>query len=496
MPPRGTMDIARFRGRDSGRMHGYAKNRQTWGNPLMGRRSRLAGVVLALVAVVCLAASARAQISLTSAVDLALRSNPRVQGAQADIARAQAVLAQAHDVYIPTITAGSGIGQAYGYVPYPPTLFTVNAGSLVYNASQNFYVRSARAGLNAAQLSLRDVRETVAQDTALAFLALAHDQRREQVIHQQTGFANTLVTIAQERFDAGQDSKIDLTQAKLTAHQLRLSALRAEDDRDNDRKHLALLTGLSAAGLSADDSFPANPLPAEASGAASAGGYATAAIASAFASAEAKLQQARGDAKFRFWPQINLVANYSRYATFTNSFKDLENIYKGNNNETLLTSSETAFGVQINLPFLDKGRTDKARQSAAEAAKALHDAQNAQLDALDGQNRARHAIAELQAQADVATDEQELAQEQLDVLQVQLQNGTGNPNGAAMTPKDEQKARIDERDKYLGVVDANFQLRQAEIQLLRQSGELVDWLNSAATAQPATNLPASPNPQP
>ena len=40
-----------------------------------------------------------------------------------------------------------------------------------------------------------------------------------------------------------------------------------------------------------------------------------------------------------------------------------------------------------------------------------------------------------------------------------------------MTPKDEQKARIGERDKYLGVIDAGYQLHQAEIQLLRQTGE-------------------------
>jgi len=61
-----------------------------------------------------------------------------------------------------------------------------------------------------------------------------------------------------------------------------------------------------------------------------------------------------------------------------------------------------------------------------------------------------------------------------------------------MTPKDEQNALITERDKYLSVIDAGFQLRQAEIQLLRQTGELESWLKSATTAQP---LPA-PTPKP
>jgi hypothetical protein len=58
-----------------------------------------------------------------------------------------------------------------------------------------------------------------------------------------------------------------------------------------------------------------------------------------------------------------------------------------------------------------------------------------------------------------------------------------------MTPKDEQNARIAERDKYLSVIDANFQLRQTQIQLMRQTGQLDGWLKSAA-AQPNSSVPA------
>jgi hypothetical protein len=279
-----------------------------------------------------------------------------------------------------------------------------------------------------------------------------------------------------------------------------LSTLRAEDDTANDREHLARLMGIPADALRVDDNFPETPVPLDEPSAPTQG-YANPAVASAFANAEAKQQQAKGDARFRFWPQINSVIQYNRYATFTNSFKDLENIYKGNNGLSLLTSNEAAFGVLIQLPFFDAARSARARETASDAAKALHDAQNAQIDALDGQTRARHTIAELKEQADVAAFEQQLAQQQLDVLLVQLQGGTGDANSAPMTPKDEQKARIDEREKYLGVIDAGFQWRQAEIQLLRQTGKLLDWLNSTATARPATGtslqngLPSSPSPQ-
>jgi outer membrane protein TolC len=479
MLSRDTMDVCRSRSRISPRMSPSRPNRQV-------------GHGTALVILLALAARAGAQISLGTAVDLALRSNPRVQAAQADVDKAQAQLAETHAAYVPAVTAGAGIGQAYGYLPNPPTLFTVTAGSLVYNASQIFYVRSARAGLDAARLALEDIRETVAQDTALAFVALDHDQQHQLVVGQQVGYANSLITIVQERIDAGQDTQIGLTQAKLSAAQLNLGYLRAQDDAANEREHLARLIGVPSDSLRVDGSFPTAPVPREAPSA-SAQTYANAGVASAFASATARQQQAAGDARFRFWPQINLVAQYNRYATFTNSFKTLEAFSQ---NGAKIGSDEAAFGVQISLPFYDRARADKARESAADASKALHDAQNAQIDALDGQSRTRYAISELQAQTEVAALQQQLAQQQLDVLRLQLQTGTGNPNGPQMTPKDEQNARIAEREKYLGVIDASFQLRQAEIRLLRELGELETWLKPTASSGAQNNPPSSPTPQP
>jgi hypothetical protein len=139
---------------------------------------------------------------------------------------------------------------------------------------------------------------------------------------------------------------------------------------------------------------------------------------------------------------------------------------------------------------MDRARGAKARESAADAAHARHDAENAQILALDGQSRLRHSVDELQAQADVAELKQQYAQQQLEILQQQLKSG--NLGGQQMTPKDEQNARIDEREKYLGVLDAGYQLRQAEIHLLRQTGQLLMWLKSTASAAaPATaNTPA------
>ena len=41
-----------------------------------------------------------------------------------------------------------------------------------------------------------------------------------------------------------------------------------------------------------------------------------------------------------------------------------------------------------------------------------------------------------------------------------------------MSPKDEQTARIAEREKFLAVLNANFEMPQARINLLRQTANL------------------------
>jgi outer membrane protein TolC len=452
-------------------------------------------IAMALCAVLALAPSAQGQISLSTAVDLALRGNPRVQGAEADVAKARAQLAEAHDAYIPSINAGMNLGDSWGYSTNPPTLFTVTGGSMIYNASQFYYTRAARAGLDAAELALDDMREAVAEDTALAFAALDHDQQREAAVRQQSSFATTLVAIVQSRVDAGQDTAIELTQAKLTGAQLRLASLRASDETAVDREHLARLIGLPAAALSVDTGFPTSPAPLDATLDTSVHGYANAAVASAFDNAQAKQQQAWGDARFRFRPQVYFFAQYNYYATFSDSFAQLQKIYQANTGQTTLSSSAGAFGIQINLPIMDRTRAAKARESAADAARALHDAQNAQIAALDGQSSLRHSVTELQSQAEVAGLQQQLAQQQLDILRQQLKSG--NPDGPQMTPSDEQNARIGEREKFLGVVDAGYQLRQAEIHLLRQTGQLIPWLKSTASQSPASpKIPAAPAPAP
>ena len=200
--------------------------------------TRLLRLCLACSALAFAAAPACAQISFSTAVALALKSNPKVLAAQAEVDKSLAALQQLRDAYIPSVVGGSGLGPpSYGFPLGQPSIFNINAQSLVFSYSQRDYLRAAQASLDAAKFSLKDIREGVAEDTAITYLAVDRDTQRQTALQQQQGFADRLVTIVQQRLDAGQDTPIDLTTSRLTAAQIRLARLRAEDETvAEDRK--------------------------------------------------------------------------------------------------------------------------------------------------------------------------------------------------------------------------------------------------------------------
>jgi outer membrane protein TolC len=444
--------------------------------------------LLTLAGVALMSTTSNAQVSLATAVDLALTHSPKIRVAQSDVDKARASLAQSRDVYVPVVVAGAGIGESYGYSPNPPTLFTFNAQSLVFNFSQRDYIRAGRYGLNAAALALQDARQGVMEDTALSFLALQHDQQRQAVLTEENEFAQRLVSIVSDRVDAGRDTAIDLTQAQLTAAQFHLATLRQQDETANDRDHLSLAMGMSPSPtLTAEGVI--TPAPETFDPAPALGAAATPSVAAAYATAVSKEEQTRGDHRYLLRPQFSLIAQYNRYATFTNSFSTLENI-----NGSKIGSNEGVFAVEIQVPLFDKLHKSKADESAADAVHARAEADDAQRTALDGQLKLRHSVEVLKGQSEVARLEQQLAQQQLDALTLQLNTPSANPNGPSLSPKDEQNSRIAERQKYLALIDADYQLREAQIQLLRQTDQIEAWLRQSLQAAPGPVTPPSTAP--
>jgi outer membrane protein TolC len=280
------------------------------------------------------------------------------------------------------------------------------------------------------------------------------------------------VSIEQQRLQAGVDGRMELTKAQLTSAQVDEKRLHLEDDANLVREKLAHLSGLPAANFTPDGkSIPDDPavLPEDVS---ESHMISNSAIEAAYANAKSKTMLSFADAKQNYRPQFAFGAEYNRYAEF-NNYAQYYLRFQHNNFDA---------GIQITIPLFDASRRAKARESAAEAVRATAEADQARNQVSEQVLSLRHTIAEMKVQRRIAELKTELAGEQLETIQAQLQNGSGSANAPQVSPKDEQLAHIQERERYQDALDAGFQLTSVELNLMRSLGEIQQWVHSNVTA--------------
>jgi len=427
--------------------------------------------VLLGIATLLVPGSARAQgVSFYTVVDLALRNSTQVRISAADVQHAEAAVMESVDAYRPSFSVGSSLGYSYGFPVGQPSVYDVAANSLAYSFSQPDYIRGARAALVSAQMQLKDTRQQVILDSALDYIQLATLSQQMTALDEENGFVHKLVEIETERVDAGLDSKVELTQARLTGAQIALRRLHLVNQAELVKVRLAHLTGLKPADIvSESQTIPSAPEISEPAGIDDNNG-----VKAAYASARSKLYVARGDSRQNNHPTFGFGLEYNRYSKFNNY------------NEYYLRFQHNNFnvGIQITLPLFDATRTARAKGTSAEAAHA-----SAQADQLRDQTneqvlQLQKNIAELNAQEQVAELQNELSQDQLDAITTQLQAGSPAPGGAAPLPKDEQGAHIRERTHYVDMLETRFELTQARLSLLRSLGRIEDWAKAVPAPHP------------
>ncbi len=413
----------------------------------------------------------RAQLSLSTVVDLAVRNSAPVRVAVAEVQRATAGLQESKDAYLPSFVLGSSVGYTYGFPVGQPSVYNISSNSLLYSFSQPDYIRAARASLASAELSLKDNEEQVALDTALAYIQLDSDTRQLAALDEEKGFAERLATIERDRLLAGVDGRMEVTKAELTAAQVDEKRLRLEDDANQQRQKLAHLTGLPSSSFVTDSkSIPNPPEFSPDDSIENSVGDRNAGIQAAYANAKSKRLISFGDEKQNYRPQFAFGAEYNRYAEF-NNYQEYYLRFQHNNFD---------IGVQITFPIFDASRRAKARESAADAKRADAEADQTKFQTSEQVYSLRHSLRELTVAQRIAQLRSELAQEQLEAIQTQLQNGSGTANAPAVTPKDEQQARIQERERYVDALDATFSMIKAELTLMRSMGSIQDWVHSPA----------------
>lgn len=407
------------------------------------------------------ASSMSVVLTLKRSIDLALQNSKDIQLAkiQARVADNSTNLTKAE--FLPNLYAGSGAGYTYGLPETPggrpPSIFSLTYTEEVFNGPLRGLAKEQQEQAKSQRLLLEDTRNMVMDRVATSYLELVKVRHSLELLRKEKESAEKIVAVTQERQGEGFELPTEVTKAQLTKAQVVQRILQLEGRQDELEVFLR-----SQLGLPADQ--PIEVTPEELPGSVEQEGANLVAMASqgntsiAFAESDVKAKEFRlAGEKKGYWPTLQLVAIYDVLAKY--NFKNYANIYNN------FTYNNLNAGVNINVPiFSAKTRANVAlAQASLDAAKLNLANKRAQVSA-EVRQRSRK-VQETDAAKEVARLQLQLAQQNVAVLQSQFGEGKANL-------RDVEKARLDESEKWMAYLDANFQRQQAQLELLRTAGQL------------------------
>jgi len=267
--------------------------------------------------------------------------------------------------------------------------------------------------------------------------------------------AEKILEVTREREQEGFELPVEVTKAQLTKAQVVQRVLQLEGREDELEVFLKYQLGLS-------EEQAIEVAPEELPGESEQAGDNLVALA---LTSNAGLQFAESDVRakeFRlrgekrgYFPTLELVSVYSVLAKFNNYTQFFRTFQRNNFNAGIdmqipifSARTKTAIGLaQVNLEVAKASLTNKKGEVTAEV------------------RQKSRQVREKDAAKEVARLELQLAQQNVAVLQAQFTEGKLNL-------REMEKARLEENDKWMKYLDANFQKQQAQLELLKTAGQL------------------------
>ena len=402
---------------------------------------------------------APAVLTLKRAIELALQNSKDIQVAkvQARVADHAAQITKAQ--FMPNLYAGSGAGYSNGIPETPggraPSVFNVTYTEQVFNEPLRGQAKEMQEQSSAQKLVLLDTRNNVITRTAMSYLELGKVQHSLELLRKERESAEKILQVTQERQGEGFELPVEATKAQLTKAQVEQRILRLEGREDELEVFLRYQLGLA-------DSQEIQVTPEELPGEAEQAGDNLEALA---LTNNTGLQLAQSDVRakeFRlkgekrgYLPTLELVSVYSVLARYNNYDQFFHTFQRNNFNA----------GVDVHVPiFSARLKSDIGlAQVNLDAAKASLTNKRSEVSAEVRQKTRR--VREMNAAKEVARLELQLAQQNVAVSQAQFAEGKLNL-------REVERLRLEENERWMAYLDANFQKQQAQLELLKTAGQL------------------------
>ena len=399
------------------------------------------------------------RFTLKQAVATSLQKSREISLARLQYETTRQETGVARSQFRPNLYTGSGVAYTSGFPLLAgggaPALFNLTYNQELFNLPARGNLRAEEQRAEQQRLTTDAIRDGVIQRTVSAYLELAKVRRQLELVRSERESAQKILDYTRQRMQAGYELPIEVTRAQLTSAQVEQRMAQLEDQEETAADQLRLLLGLEpdqAIEVTAENIPPAadqtiSNLVAEALR----NNPEVRVAESERVASEERLRGERGG----YWPTIGLIGQYNLLAKF-NNYDQFFNKFQRNN---------FIVGIDVKIPIFAShtGASIAFAQANLTASQMQVENKRAQIS-VDVRHQARQAR-EMDMNREVARLQLELAQQNLQVLQSQFQQGRASI-------RDLEAVQLDENEKWLAFLDAEYAHQQSELDLLRTTGQL------------------------
>lgn len=425
----------------------------------MNKKIVLAVTTLALAGAAWALADPPNALTLKDALQMALQTDGQIAAARlsADVAQRQTGLGRS--AFLPNLFTGSGAAYTNGFPSSvsgaAPSVFNLNYVQTIFNPPLKGKVKAAEDDTRAQRVAVDGVRDDVIVQVASDYLELGEVRDSLQLLQQEMQSAEKVVDLTQQRVQAGLELPIDETRAELTRAQIEERVISLDGREDVLQEDLRTATGIPE---SQPIVLASSKLPPETG--MTTGQLLTLALAHSPAlredeiESEAQLANLKGQ-RGGYWPTIDLVGQYMVLSKINNYDQYFRSFQRNNLN----------IGVQVQIPVFGSSTNAQVALASSQYQQAQMQLSN-QRHALEIEVRQEaRQNREQDAALEVARLELKLAQQNLDLVQAQFNQGRASL--AAV-----EQAHLDENEKWLNYLQVTFQGQKTQLQLMRTTGQL------------------------
>jgi outer membrane protein TolC len=409
--------------------------------------------------------TARAQdvdkLTLRQAVTLALQNSRELALARVQYTVAKNAVGVDRAEFRPNLYTGSGAAYTNGFPATPsgqaPSVFNLSYTQALFNLPLRGQLKAAEDRAESQRLEVERTRGEVIVRTASAYLELAKVRHSLELLRGEEASAEKILGVTRERAAVGQELPIEITRGELILARARERIIRLEGRDEILSQQIRNLTGMADGVTVAVDteapSFATEDQERE---------VVNQAMQSSLLIKEAEFERTarehiwKGE-KGGYWPTVSAVMQYQVLAQFNNYNQFFRPGSFRRNNITV--------GVDVHIPLFSAKTSANVRLAKSQ----LQESEIAlgtkrQLVSLEARQKARN-VRELDASREVARLDLKLAQESLQLVQAKFDQGRA-------TLRDIEQARLDESDKWVAFLDADFARQQGQLTLLEATGQL------------------------